>query len=131
MTWGMQPAKVKPQPLTADQSVELPVNSDLLDIRCTVEIGSVAAIQLKLPGRTVKYDATDEKLNEAPLKPINGRISIQMLADRSLTHVVGNDGRVFISQRGPNKVDANKVSIKAMGGSATLVTLEAHQLKSI
>jgi len=50
---------------------------------------------------------------------------------RSLTEIVGNDGRVFISGKGPAKLDAKEVSVVAQGGNAKLVTLEAHELKSI
>ncbi len=121
----------KSQPLVVDTPVKLPVNSDLLDVRLAVEIGAASLIELKLPGRTVRYDANAKKLNDAPLKPVDGRISIQVLADRSLTEIVGNDGRVFISGPGPNKLDATEVSVTAKGGKATLLSLEVHELMSI
>ena len=124
-------SKAKSQELVADRPVTLPVNSDLLDVRVTVEVGNATAIELNLPGRTIKYDAKTRKLNEAPLKPVDGRITIQVLADRSLTEIIGNDGRVFISGRGPAKLDATEVSVNAIGGNAKLVSLEAHELKSI
>jgi fructan beta-fructosidase len=123
--------QVESQELIADQPVPLPVGSDLLDVRLEVEIGEAAAIELKLPGRTVKYDVKAQTLNDAPLKPVGGRISLQVLADRSLTEIVGNDGRVFISGGGPAKQDATDVSVTATGGNAKLLSLEAHELKSI
>ena len=68
--------KTKPQELAADEPVTLPVGSDLLDVRLTVsKLASATAIELNLPGRTIKYDAKAQKLNEAPLKPVDGRIS--------------------------------------------------------
>ncbi len=123
--------EAKSQELVADKAVTLPVGSDLLDVRLTVEVGTATAIELKLPGRTIRYDAKAQKLNEAPLKPVDGRISIQVLADRSLTEIVGNDGRVFISGRGPAKLEATEVSVTAIGGNAKLLSLEARELKSI
>jgi fructan beta-fructosidase len=123
--------EAKPQELAADKPVKLPVGSDLLDVRLTVEVGTATAIELNLPGRTIRYDAKAQKLNDAPLKPKDGRISLQVLADRSLTEIVGNDGRVFISGRGPAKLDATEVSVTAIGGNAKLVSLEAHELKPI
>ncbi|MCP4508277.1 MAG: 2,6-beta-D-fructofuranosidase, partial [Fuerstiella sp.] len=121
----------KSQDLVANKPVKVTVDSDLLDVRLTVEVGTATAIELNLPGRTIKYDAKDQKLNKAPLKPIDGRISIQVLADRSLTEIIGNDGRVFISGRGPEKLNTTEVSVQAIGGNAKLVSLEAHELKSI
>ena len=39
--------------------------------------------------------------------------------------------RVFISGGGPKKLDAKEISLVAQGGNAKLITLEAHELKSI
>ncbi len=117
--------------LVADQPVAVPVASDLLDVRLTVAVGDAHAIELKLPGRSVKYDVRAQKLGPAPLKPADGKITVQVLADRSLTETVGNDGRVFISGPGPARMDATEVSVTARGGNARLVALEAHELKSI
>ncbi|MFP6610832.1 MAG: GH32 C-terminal domain-containing protein, partial [Pirellulales bacterium] len=117
--------------LAADKPVTLGIGSDLLDVRLTVEVGDAKTIVLNLPGRTIKYDANGQQLNGAPLKPVDGKISIQVLADRSLTEIVGNDGRVFISGGGPKKLDAKEISVVAEGGNAKLLTLEAHELKSI
>ncbi len=124
-------AQAKAQELAADKPVKLAVGSDLLDVRLVVEVGDATAIVLNLPGRSVKYDVNGNKLNGSPLKPVDGKISIQVLADRSLTEIVGNDGRVFISGKGPAKMDATEVSVVAQGGNAKLVSLEAHELKSI
>lgn len=124
-------SSAKPQHLLANQPVTLPISSDLLDVRLAVRIGTAKAIELNLPGRTIRYDAKAQKLNDAPLQPIDGQISIQVLADHSLTEVIGNDGRVFISGPGPAKLKATELSVTAVGGEAELVSLEAHELKSI
>ena len=126
-----QSNKAKTQELAADKPVSVAIGSDLLDVRLTVEVGDAKAIALNLPGRTIKYDVNGQKLNGTPLKPVEGKISIQVLADRSLTEIVGNDGRVFISGKGPARLDAKEISVVAHGGSAKLLSLEAHELKSI
>ncbi len=123
--------QARSQDLVADQPVTLPAGSDLLDVRVTVEVGNASAIVLNLPGRSIKYDVKGQKLNGTPLKPMDGKISIQVLADRSLTEIIGNDGRVFISGPGPTKLDETGVSVVAEGGNARLVNMEAHELKSI
>ena len=130
--------KAQPQELIMDKSVTVPVSSDLLDVRLTVEVAAAAAIELKLAGRTIKYDVKAEKLNDTPLKPVDGMVSIQVLADRSLTEIIGNDGRVFISGDGPARQEATDVSVTAIdvsvtaiGGNAKLLSLEAHELHSI
>ena len=121
----------QPQELIMDKSVTVPVSSDLLDVRLTVEVAAAASIELKLAGRTIIYDVKAEKLNDTPLKPVDGMVSIQVLADRSLTEIIGNDGRVFISGDGPARQEATDVSVTAIGGNAKLLSLEAHELNSI
>ena len=122
----------KPQKLDADKPVVLPVGSDLLDIRLTVEVGTAGTIELNVPGGTVKYDVKAGKLNDAEMKPVDGKITLQVLVDRALMEIVGNGGRVYISGAGPGKkMDAGKISVAATGGDAKLVQFEAHELKSI
>ncbi|NQU23694.1 MAG: glycoside hydrolase family 32 protein [Candidatus Nealsonbacteria bacterium] len=119
------------QDLVADEPVTLPIGSDLLDVRLTVEVGDAEEIVLNLPGRQIKYSVTDQKLNDAPLKTVDGKISLQVLADRSLTEIAGGDGRVFITAGGPQKQDVEEISVTAHGGTAKLLKLQAHELKSI
>jgi fructan beta-fructosidase len=124
--------KAKAQNLAANKPVDLPVGSDLLDIRLTVEVGTAETIELNVPGGTVKYDVKASKLNEAEMTPVDGKINLQVLVDRALMEIVGNGGRVYISGAGPGKkVDAGKISVTATGGDAKLVEFEAHELKPI
>ena len=123
--------EVKSLKLIADKPVTLPVESDLLDVRLKVKIGAATAIEISMLGRSIRYDVESQTLNDAPLKPVDGCIRIQVLADRSLTEIVGNDGRVCISGNGPVKQHAGEISVRAFGGDAQLVSLEAHELMSI
>jgi fructan beta-fructosidase len=124
-------SKAKAQELVADQEAKLAVGSDLLDVILTFEPGDATEVVLKLPGREVKYDAKAQKLNGAPLKPIDGKISVQVLCDRLMTEIIGNDGRVFMTTKGANKQDVSEISVVAKGRNAKLVSLEAHEMKSI
>jgi fructan beta-fructosidase len=121
--------RLRPQDI--NREIALPVTSDLLDVRFTFEVGDTDRVTLNIPGRKVEYDARGQKLNGAPLKPVEGKISVQVLCDRSLTEIAGNDGRVFITAKGPPKQDVGSISVTANGGTAKLISLEAHELKSI
>jgi len=117
--------------LADGKSLVVPVSSDLLDVRLSVELGDAKQITLDLPGRSVTYDAAAQRLGPAPLNPIDGRITIRVLADRAITEIIGNDGRVYISGGGDPEPGAGQVSVTAAGGNAKRVSLEAHQIKSI
>ena len=136
--------QAQPQKMAAGQAVNLPVGSDLLDVRLTVELGSAGTIELNVPGSTIRYDvktsmldvvslAGDAKKGDGvPLTPVNGAIKLQVLVDRAIMEIAGNDGRVYISGAGPGKkVDVNRISATANGGDAKLVEFAAHELKSI
>ena len=117
--------------LADGQPQVLPVDTDLLDVRLNVEVGDAKKIVLELPGRSVTYDVEGAKLNDAPLAPVDGKISIQVLADRLLTEIIGNDGRVYITTGGRPEPEGGRVSVTAHGGAARLISLEAHELRSI
>lgn len=124
--------QAEPRKLRADQPVDLAVNTDLLDVRLAVELGDAKEIELHLPGMTVRYNAHSKKLNDVPLDPVDGKIEVQVLLDRSIMEIAGNNGRVFITTRGPgNKVTAEKVAVVAKGGNARLIRFEAYEMESM
>ena len=124
--------KAEAQKLEAGKPLDLALDNDLLDIRLTVEVGTAESIELKVPGRAVKYDVKAGNLNGAGMKPVDGKITVQVLVDRAIMEISGNAGRVFISGAGPGKkVDAPTLSLTATGGEAKVVQFEAHELKSI
>ncbi|KLU01375.1 Sucrose-6-phosphate hydrolase [Rhodopirellula islandica] len=123
--------QLPPQDLTADEAISLPVGSDLLDVQCTIEIGTASSLELTVAGRTIRYDAKTQNLNETPLNPVDGKISVRVLADRSLTEIIGNEGRVFISGPGPARQPSTSITVTARGGTAKLLKLDAHELRSI
>ena len=90
-------------------------------------------IGLAFGGENVVYDVKAAKLDWAPLKPVNGKISMQVLVDRPMLEICGNDGRVYITKKRANPGPADIPAIKAFatGGSAKLVQLEVNELKSI
>ncbi|MHC4250826.1 MAG: GH32 C-terminal domain-containing protein [Planctomycetota bacterium] len=111
-------ARLPAQGLPSGREIVLAVGSDLLDVRFTFDVGNADRVTLNLPGRKVDYDVRGQKLNGAPLKPVDGKISVQVLCDRSLTEIAGNDGRVFITAKGPLTQDV-KQSAPTAGHSRT------------
>ncbi len=70
-----------------------------------------------------------------PLRPIAGRIKLQVLVDRTSVEIFGNDGRLSISTcYVPRNRDENmnaSVRIYSKGGNTSLKSLKYNKLKSI
>lgn len=120
-----------PQDLNAGSPVKLPVAGELFDIRAAFQIGDATTLGLDIGGNRIVYDIAKMKLGEAPLKPVNGRIAMQVLVDRPMIEICGNDGRVAITEPREHRGMVNDIEAFAEGGKARLVSLEAFELNSI
>jgi fructan beta-fructosidase len=121
----------EPQALIQGTPVTLNVAGRLFDIRATFEPGGATRFGVDIGGNAVAYDVAGEKLNGAPLKPVDGRISLQVLVDRPTIEICGNDGAIFMTAAREHKGDVASVHAFAEGGDAKLVRLEVFELKSI
>jgi len=116
--------------LADGSSVDLAVSGPLFNVRATFEVGSASRIGLQIGDERVVYDAKANNLDGATLKPIDGKVTLQVLVDRPMMEVIGNDGRVFITKpRQPGEVSS--IQVFANGGNAKLITLEVFELNSI
>ncbi|KKK72540.1 hypothetical protein LCGC14_2902850, partial [marine sediment metagenome] len=125
--------KVSGKVLSEDVPVELNVAGGLLDIRATFELGNASKVGLAFGGEEVAYDVKAAKLDWAPLRAVDGKISIRVLVDRPMLEICGNDGRAYVTKKRANPGPAAIPVIKAFaaGGSAKLVQLEVDELESI
>jgi len=119
--------------LRENAPAELNVAGGLFDIRATFELGDSSKVGLAFGGEEVSYDVKAGRLSEAPLKPVDGRVSIRVLVDRPMLEICGNYGRIYITRKRANPGPAAIPVIRAFttGGSAKLLELEVNELKSI
>jgi len=123
--------KVKNKPITAEKPIEMKTSGALFDIRAEFEIGTAKSVGLEIDGRkAATFLAEKNLLNKIPLKPVDGKVSVQILIDRPMMEVFANRGRRIITS--PYKNDLNIESIKAFceGGEAKLVSLEVYELNA-
>lgn len=111
--------------------ISVPVVGDIFDVRATFEVGRAEKVILDIGGNAIVYDVAKGQLGEAPLKPVNGRVSVQVLVDRPMLEICGNDGRVFITLPRQQHGEAGTVNLSVAGGPAKLVSLEVFELESI
>jgi fructan beta-fructosidase len=117
--------------LAEDAPARLAVSGELFEVRVTFELGDAKRVGLDIGGNRITYDTERNQLGEAPLKPVDGRITLQVLVDRPLMEICGNAGRVFITSERPRKGEVRSIEAFAEGGGANLIVLEADELESI
>jgi sucrose-6-phosphate hydrolase SacC (GH32 family) len=119
---------------SADELNEL--NGDLLDVNVVIEVGSAHRVGLRVRGQSIAFDVARKTLESlsatAPLSPIDGRITLRVLVDRTSIEVFANGGATslsgcYLSNRG---APVHPPAIFSEGGTATLVSCEGYTLKS-
>jgi sucrose-6-phosphate hydrolase SacC (GH32 family) len=107
---------------------------ELFDLEAQIEPGSAQAVELTVFGQKLRYEVADQKLlaggAKLPVEPLAGRIKLRVLIDRATIDAFANDGRTAICYNFLPSEGSAPLELKAVGGSARLVSLEVHELKS-
>jgi len=109
---------------------------DQLDIHAVIEIGQAKRIVWRMRGQSITFDVGSKTLTSlnasAPLEPIDGRITLRMLIDRTSIEVFANDGAVSLSgcYLPDERTSAEPPSVLAEGGAARLISCQGYTLKS-
>ena len=116
--------------VTPETSVNVTTSGRLFDIRADFKLDDAKAFGLKIGDTEILYDIAQEKLMDMPLKPIDGKIQLQVLVDRSSLEVCGNDGRVYKTMPFMHKNSIDSIHVFSIGGSTKLKSLKVWQLRS-
>jgi fructan beta-fructosidase len=107
------------------------VAGELFEVRAEFVLGQAKSVGLDIGGNRVAYDVAAAKLNGTPMTPVDGKVSMQVLLDRPMIEICGNDGAVYITSGRGKRGGVESITAFADGGPATLVALDVHELKSI
>lgn len=125
--WGETAVKPGENPLAS-------VKAELLDIEAEIAPGQAAEVGFDLRGQRLVYSAKHRTLSflgkSAPLAPIEGRVRLRILVDRTSVEVYANDGRVPMSFRWLPEPADRRLGWFVSGGTAKLCSLRVHELKS-
>ena len=88
-------------PLRAGESLPLNPQSDLVQGELRFAPGAGGDVVLNVRGAEIRWSAADRSLHafgrKAPLAPVDGRISLNVVLDRSSIEIFGNNGEVAMS----------------------------------
>ena len=117
--------------LAQDKPVRLDVSGDIFDVTSTFELGDAKILGLDIGGNRIEYNVEGNMLQGAPLKPVDGRVTIRVLIDRPMMEIIGNNGRVYITRPREMKGQVKTIQAFADGGTAKLLKVEVNELESI
>ena len=109
------------------------VIGDALDIEAELEPRGASAVVLNVRGVSIEYAPGLLKClgNSAPLEPVDGKIRLRVLVDRTSIEVFANDGAASISATTLPAQDKKSVELFADRGVARIVSLKVHQMHGV
>jgi fructan beta-fructosidase len=148
--------------LKPGQNILANVKGELFDIDAEFAIGKGDEFGFVIHGLTIEYNRDNNQLScgevQAKLKPVDGKVRLRILADRTTLEIFANDGRVYVPVRIPiggrrglglselfsrrreaflldadaaTKIDERGLEVFTKGGSIKISSLKIHELKSI
>lgn len=126
--------KIRPQPLSPGANPLASVKGELLDLSATLALGDAEEVGFNLRGVRVAYNVKSQELfcldKRAVLKPVDGKIRLRLMVDRTSIDIFGNDGRLYMPMGVIVPQDNLSLEIYAKGGTANINSLEVAELKS-
>ncbi len=111
------------------------ISAELLEIQCEIELSSTGWFGFRFRGARLAYNAKEQMLRckrrKVKLTPIDSRLKLHILVDRTSIEVFGNDGRMSMFVCSPLDTDDKSVKIFAYGGQAKIRSLNLWKLQSI
>jgi len=117
--------------LAPDAPKTVATSGELFEIRAEFAVGQAKAVGLDIGGNRVTFDVASSKLNGADMKPVAGKVTMQVIVDRPMIEICGNDGAVYITSGRGKRGDVSAIKAFGEGGSAKLLDLKVHELNSI
>jgi sucrose-6-phosphate hydrolase SacC (GH32 family) len=106
----------------------------LFDVRLEIELGNAVACGISVRGLDLVYDMHKQALSflgkSASLSPVEGRLSLQLLVDRTSLEVYANGGLVSMSFCLLPEAADHPLALYARGGTVRIITLHVHELHS-
>ena len=114
-------------------SIETP-GVDLLDVNAEFDVADNGELAFNVRGNKFTWTATNNQLKglerSMPLAPVNGRLKLRLLIDRTSIEVFGNDGAVVMSSCFLPKGSIQTTPFSISGQFAKVAAFSPYQMKS-
>ena len=110
------------------------VRGELFHVRLEIDPGSAAEVGLNIRGIPIQYSAKERVIlcmgNSAPAILIDGRLTLEVLVDRTSIEIFAADGRVNMAYCLLPSADNKSLSVYVKSGVADVRSLDVWELKS-
>ncbi len=118
-----------------DENLLSDIQGELFHIQTEIEVSNAAEFGFILRGESIRYTPANNELfclgKSASLKPLQGKIKLEILLDRTSLEIFANDGRICMSYCFlPDPRDRN-LNIYSSAGKIRIVSLKVYELGSI
>ncbi|VGO12429.1 Levanase [Pontiella desulfatans] len=107
---------------------------DAFELDCTFRPGNAEKVVFNLRGVKAAYNCADETITceglTRPLATIAGKVRLQILVDRGVLEIFGNDGLLCMHIKVEPTAGNRPVKLFALGDGALLESLTMHKLGS-
>jgi len=123
------------QILEEDENLLSHIQGELFHIQTEIEVESAAEFGFILHGESIRYTVSNSELfclgKSASLRPLQGRIKLEILLDRTPLEIFGNDGRIYMSSCFLPDPRNRNLKIYSSRGKIRIVSLKVYELGSI
>jgi fructan beta-fructosidase len=130
-----KPHEFRDVELQAGQNPLAGIAGELFDIEAEIALGEARQVGLELRGQKLEYSPAEKRLKllgrSAPLEPIEGKIRLRILVDRTSVEVYANDGRVQMTSCWLPETENKGLGAFAVGDKARLVSAKVYELRSV
>jgi len=110
------------------------IKGDLFDIRAEFAVEDASEIGFEIRGVPVVYHADNDsifcKKENAPCKPADGKIKLQLLVDRTSIEIFINDGEYYMPMGSIPEDDNKSLKVFVKGGGAKIISMDVIELNS-
>lgn len=108
------------------------LTGELFHIVADIELNTADTVGFNIRGHEVRYDVNSETLSAlgrtATLSPVDGRVQLELLVDRSSLELYGGEGQVSMTSGFTPSANNTSIDLFATGGNARVVDLSAFEL---
>jgi len=121
--------------LEPGQNILSDIKGELFDINAEFDVGDSGEFGFTINGINISYDAGKSRLTgseeSASLDPVDGKLRLRILVDRTSIEVFANDGRIYMPLRAYPEPGEQGLEIFAKGRPVVVNSLKVNSIESI